>query len=179
MSPPNHLHLDPFLSSYPPQSSPSLSFSPPNYQHELIVASDGWHCSRKLPVAHHHPIIVAIEAFLSCRAASSCCPSPLSCRPLPSSCHLIVAVLPMPLSCHVLVPPVAVVVSPVALLRHVVVVLPVVVVPHVIVVVLPLGRGRERVKAREEDGRAKHETAPTTKQGGGKGGIQDRSHTQG
>jgi hypothetical protein len=29
MSPPNHLHLDPFLSSYPPQSSPSLVSSPP------------------------------------------------------------------------------------------------------------------------------------------------------
>ena len=29
MSPPNHLHLDPFLSSYPPQLSPSLVSSPP------------------------------------------------------------------------------------------------------------------------------------------------------
>jgi len=39
--------------------------------------------------------------------------------------------------------------------------------------------GRERVKARGEDGRAKHETAPTIKQGGGEGGIRDHSHTQG
>ena len=53
MSPPNHLHLDPFLSSYPPQSSPSLVSSPPNYHHELIVASDRGqggavaHCRRR------------------------------------------------------------------------------------------------------------------------------------
>ncbi len=39
--------------------------------------------------------------------------------------------------------------------------------------------GEEKVKARGEDGRANHETAPTTKQGGGEGGTRDRSHTQG
>jgi hypothetical protein len=65
MSPPNHLHLDPFLSSYPPQSSPSLVSSPPNYHHELIVASDGWRSARELPVAHHRPIIVVVEASSS------------------------------------------------------------------------------------------------------------------
>jgi hypothetical protein len=64
MSPPNHLHLDPFLSS-----------SPPNYHHELIVASDGWRSAHELPVAHHHPIIVVVEATSSCRAA--CCLLPL------------------------------------------------------------------------------------------------------
>ena len=93
MFPPNHLHLDPFLSSYPPQSSPSLVSSPPNYQHELIVASDGWCSARDLPVAHHHPIIVIFEASLSCcaacRPAAPCrrcatrrrCPAALLCRP--------------------------------------------------------------------------------------------------
>jgi len=70
MSPPNHLHLDPFLSSYPPQSLPSLVSSPPNYQHELIVAPDGWRSTCELPVAHNHPIIVVVEAFWLCRAAS-------------------------------------------------------------------------------------------------------------
>ena len=62
MSPPNHLHLDPFLSSYPQQSPLSLSSSPPNYQHELIVALDGWHSACEIPVAHHHPIIVVVKA---------------------------------------------------------------------------------------------------------------------
>jgi hypothetical protein len=65
MSPPNHLHLDPFLPSYPPQSSPSLVSSPPNYHHELIVASDGWCSARELPVTHHRPIIVVVEASSS------------------------------------------------------------------------------------------------------------------
>ncbi len=41
------------------------------------------------------------------------------------------------------------------------------------------GGGREQVKTRGEDGMAKQETAPTIKQGGGEGGIQDRSYTQG
>ena len=65
MSPPYHLHLDPFLSSYPPQSSPSLVSSPPNYRHELIVASDGWCSARELPVTHHCPIIVVVKVSSS------------------------------------------------------------------------------------------------------------------
>ena len=72
----------------------ALSSSPPNYQHELIVASDGWHSACKLPVAHHHPIIVIVKASLLCRAASSCRLSPSSCHPLPSSC-LVAIVLPL------------------------------------------------------------------------------------
>ncbi len=79
-----------------------LVSSPPNYQHELIVASDGWRSARELPVSHHHPIIVVVEASSSCRAASACCP-------LPSSCH------PSPSSCRVVMPPVAIVVPPVTL----------------------------------------------------------------
>jgi len=65
MSPPNHLHLDPFLSSYSPQLSPSRVSSPPKYHHELIVALDGWRSAHELPVAHHCPIIVVVEASSS------------------------------------------------------------------------------------------------------------------
>jgi hypothetical protein len=65
MSPPNHLHLDTFLSSYPPQSPLSLVSSPPYYHHELIVALDGWRSAPELPVAQHRPIIVVIEASSS------------------------------------------------------------------------------------------------------------------
>ena len=131
MSPPNHLHLNPFLSSYPPQpqSPPSLVSSPPNYQHELIVASDGWHSAPELPLSHHHPIIVVVEACVVLHitllplaiiashrhAASSCHPSLSSCRLLPSLCRIVMT-------------PVAVIVLPVALLPLAVVVLPVTIV---------------------------------------------------
>jgi hypothetical protein len=106
MSPLNHLHLDPFLSSYPPQSSPSLVSSPPNYQHELIVASDGWRRARKLPVSHHHPIIVVVQASLSCCAA---------CRHA-ARCRRRAAVAPLSLA--VVVPPVAVLVPRRRAARH-------------------------------------------------------------
>jgi len=132
MSPPNHLHLNPFLSSYPPQPQlpPSFVSSPPNYQHKLIVASDGWHSAPELPLSHHHPIIVVVKACVVLpvallplavitshrHAASSCHPSLSSCRLLPSLCRIVM-------------PPVAVVVMPFALLPLAVVVPPIVMLP--------------------------------------------------
>jgi len=47
------------------QSSPSFVSPPSNYHHELIVASDGWRSARELPVAHHRPIIILVEASSS------------------------------------------------------------------------------------------------------------------
>jgi hypothetical protein len=102
MSPPNHLHLDPFLSSYPlsPTIAPLSCLLPPNYQHELIVASDGWRSACKLPVSHHHPIIVVVEAsVVSCHLSSA---APCRRRAARRRCRAAS-------SCHVVVPPVTVV----------------------------------------------------------------------
>ena len=88
MSPPNHLHLDPFCHPIPHNRPLLLAPPPPNYQHELIVALDGWHSARELPVTHHHPIIAVVEVSLSCRAESSC-------RSLPSSCCVVAVVPPI------------------------------------------------------------------------------------
>ncbi len=66
---------------HPHNRPPLLAPPPPNYQREF-----------EHPVAHHHPIIVVVEASLSFswRAASSCRPSPSSCRPSLSSCRVVV-----------------------------------------------------------------------------------------
>jgi hypothetical protein len=48
-----------------PHNRSSLLSPPPNYHHELTVASDGWRSAREFPVAHHRPIIVVVEASSS------------------------------------------------------------------------------------------------------------------
>jgi hypothetical protein len=72
--------------------APISCLLPPNYNNALIVASDRWHTAHKLPVAHHHPIIIFVEASLSSwlslmTMASSllsslthCCPCRHHCR---------------------------------------------------------------------------------------------------
>jgi hypothetical protein len=101
-SPPNRLHLDPFLSFHPPKSSLSLVDSSPNCRHKLIDASsDGWHSVRE-PIAitsssSFHPrrsilvVAITLSLFHRCRCRHRClshrCPS-CSRRHHRRRCHL-------------------------------------------------------------------------------------------